>query len=119
MKRDFMDVVQEAIEIRSASEFQCEEWTTAQWLTAIAGEVGELCNECKKEWRDGASFELDGKIQDEFADVFIYMMAFATHKNIVVKQAVFKKFNETSKKRGYKTFLRVVSINDDIEIEEK
>lgn len=101
--RDFLDDLQEAIETRSASEFKSEEWTDAQNVCAIAGEVGELANLVKKRWRDGNIPQED--IEDEFADVLIYMVKFATAENINIREVTIRKFNKTSLKRGYKTML--------------
>lgn len=43
---------------------------------ALAGEVGELCNIVKKEWR-GDPRGLDGKaLLDEASDVFVYWVLF-------------------------------------------
>jgi NTP pyrophosphatase (non-canonical NTP hydrolase) len=38
---------------------------------ALAGEVGELCNMIKKEWRDGVV--LTEEIRDEIADIRVYL----------------------------------------------
>ena len=102
-KQDFVQRVRAAIEVRSSAEFQSSQWTTAQWLTALGGEYGELCNFCKKEWRDGV--DVKKEIEHEFADVFIYLIAFAIHRGIDIEAVVTEKFNITSDKRGYSTKL--------------
>jgi NTP pyrophosphatase (non-canonical NTP hydrolase) len=40
---------------------------------AAAGEAGEVANVQKKIWRDGESEELTRKLEDEIADVLIYL----------------------------------------------
>ena len=42
----------------------------------LAGEVGELCNFIKKDWRGDLSFN-DDDIQKEIADCFIYLSLLA------------------------------------------
>lgn len=42
-------------------------------ILAAAGEMGELANVQKKIWRDGPSEELYRKLDDEIADVLIYL----------------------------------------------
>lgn len=37
---------------------------------ALAGEVGELCNLIKKNWRDGT--DVKAEIRDEIADIYVY-----------------------------------------------
>ena len=40
---------------------------------ALPGEVGEMCNDVKKIWRDGRTPELVAKLSKEVADVRIYL----------------------------------------------
>jgi NTP pyrophosphatase (non-canonical NTP hydrolase) len=44
---------------------------------AISGELGELNNLIKKEWRDGEDLERQGEIRKEIADVYIYLLHLA------------------------------------------
>jgi NTP pyrophosphatase (non-canonical NTP hydrolase) len=103
-KADFLQRVRAAIDTRSANEFKSGGvWTTEQWLVALGGEYGELCNLVKKQWRDGGI--APEQIEHEFADVFIYLIAFAIHMDFDIEQIVTRKFNITSEKRGYSTKL--------------
>lgn len=40
---------------------------------ALPGEVGEMCNDIKKMWRDGRTPELEAKLRKEVSDVKIYL----------------------------------------------
>lgn len=100
---DFLKRLQSAIDIRSSDEFQSTRWTSEQWLVALAGEVGELCNFVKKDWRDHNVDPVD--IENEVADILIYLVAFAIHKGIDLESVTIRKFNITSEKRGYVTKL--------------
>lgn len=100
---DFLKRLENAIDIRSSDEFKSSAWSTEQWLVALTGEVGELCNFEKKAWRDGNVDPID--IENEVADILIYLVAFAIHKGIDLEAVTIRKFNITSEKRGYKTRL--------------
>ena len=49
------------------------QWEHRRYMAlALAGEVGEMCNLIKKEWREG---RLDGKaLLDEYSDIFVYWL---------------------------------------------
>lgn len=64
------------------------------WSTAVAGEVGELCNFIKKQERGDVVDDID--IAKEAADIVIYLDLLCTHKNIDLCKAVRQKFNEVS-----------------------
>ena len=65
--------------------------------TAIAGEVGELCNFIKKERRDKTDFSQE--IAEECADIIAYISVFAEKRGIDLGQAVTDKFNEVSRRK--------------------
>lgn len=104
-KPDFLSRLITAVDVRSKREFGVAGWTTSNWAVALAGEVGELCNFVKKEFRDGPNSELDQNIEDEIADVFIYLIAISLDRGMNLEEATVRKFNITSKKRGYRTML--------------
>lgn len=80
-------------------------WTDIDWSNALAGEVGELCNLTKKAKRDGnISDELLAK---EAADIITYGFLFLLNKNISVESAIINKFNEVSRRVGYKTIINL------------
>jgi NTP pyrophosphatase (non-canonical NTP hydrolase) len=108
--------------LRAANEKRCEEvfhkvdsWSPTDWATALAGEVGEACNEIKKLRRlDGADAsqdtaekreELRMKIGVELADVIAYADLLAARLGINLGDQVISKFNEVSKKRNSTVFL--------------
>jgi NTP pyrophosphatase (non-canonical NTP hydrolase) len=77
------------------------DWTPAQWLQAVAGEVGEYANLRKKFERgdiDEAEFLAEAK--KELADIVTYLDILAFQLKIDLGNAVKEKFNEISKKVG-------------------
>lgn len=78
---------------------QLQDWTPAMWACAAAGEMGELCNLIKKQFR-GIDVVTEKMLADEIADVVIYLDLLAARLGIDMGQAVVSKFNETSLKRG-------------------
>ena len=85
-------------------------WSAMQWGCALAGEVGELCNEVKKLERqlpsDPSPEELKGAIAEEMADVIIYLDLLAAKLNIDVEASVKAKFNKVSEKLGFPERMR-------------
>lgn len=64
---------------------------------ALAGEVGEACNDIKKYERGSISFiDLHGLLQGELADILIYLVMLADHMKIDLLQAYVdkKEYNE-------------------------
>lgn len=104
---------------RSDTCFPCSDWTTADWIVALSGEVGELANLCKK-WRrgdyEGSTPTITAKkksdamkmIGEEIADVFTYLDLLADHMSIDLESEIIKKFNKVSQKVGFKE----ISSND-------
>lgn len=90
---------------RKAFGRQINEWSPAEWACALAGEVGELCNKIKKQFRDGQGKPLgdvDKKaIEDEIADVFCYLDLLAARYGVDLESVVIRKFNEVSRRRGH------------------
>lgn len=67
--------------------------------TAIGGEVGELLNFIKKSMRGDDI--MPRAIQDEMADVIIYLDLLAGRLGVDLEEAVRLKFNEVSIKKGF------------------
>ena len=93
--------------LRHANRDRCEsrafnhkidDWTPAMWACALAGEVGELCNLIKKEFR-GLDKVSRRSIEDEIADVAIYLDLLAARYKIDLSYVICRKFNEVSRKR--------------------
>lgn len=90
-------------------------WSLSDWMTALTGEVGEAANIIKKlnRIRDGVSakqaplMKLRSNLEDEIADIFIYLDLLATASGFSLEQAVIKKFNKTSRKNGMPYLLNV------------
>lgn len=77
------------------------DWTPAQWLQAIVGELGEYANFRKKYERldiDPDEFLTEAK--RELADVVIYLDILSHNLGINLGEAVREKFNATSLKAG-------------------
>jgi NTP pyrophosphatase (non-canonical NTP hydrolase) len=79
------------------------------WSNALAGEVGELCNVVKKAEREKlglpGSRSTRADIEEEIADVYIYLDLMCYRLNFDAGPAIKKKFNATSEKLGHKTRL--------------
>lgn len=71
-----------------------ETWTTTDWATAVAGEVGEACNLVKKRRRGDKIATLD--IAYELADAVTYLDLWAWAMGIDLGEAVRDKFNLVS-----------------------
>jgi NTP pyrophosphatase (non-canonical NTP hydrolase) len=82
------------------------DWTPAEWLEAVVGELGEYAN-IRKKFRRGDMDEKEFKIlaAKELADVQIYFDILAFRLGIDLEKAVRDKFNEKSKELGIKVFL--------------
>lgn len=82
------------------------DWSPAQWLQAVTGELGEYANLRKKFERgdvDAETFKIEaGK---ELADVTIYLDILAKQLGVDLGEAVRSKFNEVSKRVGCEVFL--------------
>jgi NTP pyrophosphatase (non-canonical NTP hydrolase) len=92
-------------QFREANIERCEavfhpidSWSATDWATALAGEVGELCNLLKKR-RRGEAVKI-GDLADEIGDVLAYLDLLAAHLGINLEQAAVDKFNVVSKRRG-------------------
>lgn len=92
---------------RNREAFQpCGAWTTEQWCTAIAGEVGEMCNFVKKAFRGDydqdpvKAQECRDNVLKELADVVIYCDLLAAHLGANLGEEIVHKFNEVSQRVG-------------------
>ncbi len=79
------------------SEPDGSDWSPAQWLQAVVGELGEYANLRKKfERGDIDEKEFDREAADELADVQTYLDILAFRLNINLGEAVRDKFNRVS-----------------------
>jgi len=82
------------------------DWTPAQWLQAIVGELGEYANFRKKYERGDISYEVFRENAcKELADVQTYLDILATQLEIDLGEATRQKFNEVSQRVGSDIFL--------------
>lgn len=85
-------------------------WSTAHWLQAVVGELGELANVLKKVDRgdfDANSPEVKKQIEDELADVQTYLDILAFRLGVSLGAATISKFNEVSERVNASVFIRV------------
>lgn len=77
------------------------DWSPAQWLQAVIGELGEYANVMKKVERGDLTFE-EAKplIEKELADVQIYFDILAFRVGVDLAKATENKFNEVSERIG-------------------
>lgn len=86
------------------------------WTTAIAGEVGELCNMIKKLERvknggiDGGSSYTAATItkemiEEQIGGIAIYLDLISGILDIDLQQAIIKTFNSKSEKYGFKQYI--------------
>lgn len=75
------------------------DWSHAEWLQAVIGELGEYANVMKKVQRGDLTMEeAKPSIEKELADVMTYFAILAQQLNIDLGQAVEDKFNEVSRR---------------------
>lgn len=83
--------------IASHSEPDGSDWSPAQWLQAVVGELGEYANLRKKfERGDITEEEFKQEACKELADVQIYLDILAFRLGINLGQATMDKFNQKS-----------------------
>lgn len=79
------------------SESDGSDWSPAEWLQAMVGELGEYANKRKKfERGDLTEEEFSIEAAKELADVMIYLDILAYQVGVDLGQAVIDKFNEVS-----------------------
>lgn len=82
-------------------------WSYAQWIMAVLGELGELANLLKKV--DRGDFTVDEKkteISDELADVVTYLDILAMRLGVNLGLATINKFNKISTRVSAPVFIR-------------
>jgi NTP pyrophosphatase (non-canonical NTP hydrolase) len=77
------------------------DWSPAQWLQAVVGELGEYANIRKKFERGDITLEeFMREAADELADTVTYIDLLAYQLGIGLGQAVMSKFNRVSERVG-------------------
>lgn len=99
--------------LREANIARHQEWCHGEPVPILfravecAGEVGELCNELKKLWREqqgyvGSRSDIE-KVYDELGDAVVTLDLIAMDLGVDLDWAGRRKFNKTSAKYGLKT----------------
>lgn len=87
------------------------DWSPADWMVAVVGELGEAANLMKKIRRGDFPTECDvleakEKLQKEFADVLTYLDIMAFQFGVDLGEATMNKFNEVSRRVGATVFMQ-------------
>ena len=81
------------------SEPDGSDWSPAQWLQAVTGELGEYANLRKKYERGDVDWEtFVAEAADELADVVTYLDILAAQLDINLGRATMDKFNRVSER---------------------
>ena len=103
---------------RAKEGFNCyDNQPLTYWTTALAGEVGELCNMIKKMQRverggiDGGSSYTAKDItkemlKEEIGGIAIYLDLLASQLDISLEDAIIDTFNSKSEKYGFTQFVQ-------------
>lgn len=77
------------------------DWSLAEWMNAVAGELGEAANIIKKIRRgDMTLIEAKEMLAEEFADIVTYLDITAYQAGINLGEATKNKFNKVSERVG-------------------
>lgn len=88
------------------SEPDGSDWSPAQWLQAVIGELGEYANLRKKFERGDVDYvAFTAEARKELADVVTYLDILAFQLGINLGEAVRAKFNEVSARVGCEVWL--------------
>lgn len=102
---------------RAKEGFKCyDNQPLTYWTTALAGEVGELCNMIKKMQRvekggidGGSSYTAKdiskAMLKEEIGGIAIYLDLLASLLDIDLEDAIIDTFNSKSEKYGLKQFI--------------
>ena len=105
---------------RATDGFKCyDNQPLTYWTTALAGEVGELCNMIKKMQRvekggiDGGSSYTAKDItkdmlKEEIGGIAIYLDLLASLLDVDLEEAIIDTFNSKSAKYGFKEMIKPV-----------
>jgi NTP pyrophosphatase (non-canonical NTP hydrolase) len=129
MKLDLQELRELSV-IRAVCGFKCyDNVPVTYWTTAIAGELGELCNMIKKLERVGSG-GIDGgssytakditkdMMEEEIGGIAIYLDLLASKLGISLEDAIIKTFNSKSEKYNFKQFLTPVTAKKPVDPQE-
>ncbi len=116
MKLDLAEL--RPVNVQRATEgFKCyDNQPLTYWTTALAGEVGELCNMIKKMQRverggvdGGSSYSAKDitreMLKEEIGGIAIYLDLLASLLDISLEDAIIDTFNSKSEKYGFRQFI--------------
>lgn len=104
---------------RAIEGFRCyDNQPITYWTTALAGEVGELCNMIKKIQRvekggidGGSSYSAKDitpeMLKEEIGGIAIYLDLLASLLDISLEDAIVQTFNSKSEKLGFRQYVRL------------
>lgn len=93
-------------------DWSSEKWTLAEWMTALAGEVGEAANIIKKIFRGDTTIdEAREELGRELADIQTYLSIISDKAGIDLPTATINKFNEVSKRVGSGVFIDIEEVD--------
>jgi len=96
------------------------DWSHAEWLQAVIGELGEYANIMKKVQRGDLTMEkAKPSIEKELADVMTYFAILAQQLNIDLGQAVEDKFNEVSDRIKANVYIQNDKVVSNYEVKSK
>lgn len=76
---------------------QCQDWTEAEWMMALMGEIGEAANIMKKRLRDKEDVRPGlALVAGELADVLCYISLLCSYLGLDMDGIVREKFNEVT-----------------------
>lgn len=88
------------------SEPDGSDWGLAEWMNAVAGELGEAANIIKKIKRGDLSLEeARPMLAAEFADIVCYLDITAFQAGVNLGQATMDKFNKVSERVGSDVYI--------------
>lgn len=103
---------------RAKEGFKCyDNQPLTYWSTALAGEVGELCNMIKKMQRverggldGGSSYSAKDitreMLKEEIGGIAIYLDLLTSLLDISLEEAIVDTFNSKSEKHGFSQFIK-------------
>ena len=111
---------------RAKEGFKCyDNQPLTYWTTALAGEVGELCNMIKKMQRverggldGGSSYSAKDitkeMLKEEIGGIAIYLDLLASLLDIDLEDAIMDTFNSKSEKYCFKQFIQPIATKESI-----
>lgn len=95
-----LDKLQKSCKKRTPLIFPaCKHWDEADWVMALVGELGEMCNILKKVKRGTKKLSdkaVHKEVAHEYVDALTYFICLANFLDIKVDKSMIEKFNIVS-----------------------